>query len=52
MLEHWSFAELHQGSDGRGSRVELSHLVLVDNAPVAVIAGIEGSTLELNKWKR
>lgn len=47
MLEHRRLAELHERTYGRGRRIELGDLVLVNYAPVAIVAGIEGRALEL-----
>lgn len=52
-LERWEvvlvgelFPELHESSDGGRGRVELAHLVLLDNFPEPVVGRVEGSTLE------
>lgn len=47
MLEHWSFAELHERAYGRGCGIELRDLILVNDAPIAIVAREEGRALEL-----
>lgn len=47
MLEHRTLAELHQRPNGCWRSVELGDLVFVNDAPVPIVAGEEGSSFEL-----
>lgn len=47
MLEHGTLAELHQRPNSCWRSVELGDLVFVNDAPVPIVAGEEGSSFEL-----
>jgi len=49
VLEHGSLAVLHEGTDGRGSCVELGDPIFVNDTPVPIVSREEWGALKLEE---